>query len=114
MSHLPCLHACIDWFLNSTAVGFWAAPRVLMMTLLQESIVTCLYACFDLCRCNAAFGFELHPPKDLTLSAALQKLSSLQHQMRMLDGRIWEFGPDKPYHNMTDFWDGEVPEANLK
>ena len=48
------------------------------------------------------------------VSVMLQKLSSLQHQMRMLDGRMWKLGPDKPYHNMTDLWDGEVPEANLE
>lgn len=23
-------------------------------------------------------------------------------------------GPDKPYKNMTELWDGEVPEANLQ
>lgn len=44
----------------------------------------------------------------------MQKLSTLKHQMRMLDGRIWDFGPDKPYHDISDFWDGEVPEANLE
>lgn len=45
---------------------------------------------------------------------ALQKLSTLQHQMRMLDGRIWDFGPEGPFADMNDFWDGEVPQANLE
>ncbi len=43
-----------------------------------------------------------------------QKLSTLKHQMRMLDGRIWDFSPEKPYHDISDFWDGEVPESNLE
>lgn len=46
--------------------------------------------------------------------SVVQTLSTLKHQMRMLDGRIWDFGPDKPYHDISDFWDGEVPEANLE
>ncbi len=44
----------------------------------------------------------------------MQKLSTLKHQMRMLDGRIWDFSPEKPYHDISDFWDGEVPESNLE
>lgn len=44
----------------------------------------------------------------------VQKLSTLKHQMRMLDGRIWDFSPEKPYHDISDFWDGEVPESNLE
>ena len=50
----------------------------------------------------------------LDWQSVVQKLSTLKHQMRMLDGRIWDFGPDKPYHDISDFWDGEVPEANLE
>lgn len=49
-----------------------------------------------------------------SVCACVQKLSSLKHQMRMLDGRMWDLGPDKPYLNMTELWDGEVPEANLE
>jgi len=44
----------------------------------------------------------------------MQKLSTLKHQMRMLDGRIWDFSPEKPYHDISDFWDGEVPESSLE
>ncbi len=48
------------------------------------------------------------------LGMAAQTLSTLKHQMRMLDGRIWDFSPEKPYHDISDFWDGEVPESNLE
>ncbi|KAL0048680.1 hypothetical protein WJX82_008571 [Trebouxia sp. C0006] len=47
-------------------------------------------------------------------SEDFEKLSTLKHQMRMLDGRIWDFSPEKPYHDISDFWDGEVPESNLE
>ena len=67
------------------------------------------------CICNhLTLTFHVSYPINSDSLLPMQRLSTLKHQMRMLDGRIWDFSPEKPYHDISDFWDGEVPESNLE
>ena len=34
--------------------------------------------------------------------------------VKLQSAHIWDLSPEKPYHDISDFWDGEVPESNLE
>ena len=43
----------------------------------------------------------------------MQTIGNSKIQMRMLVGAEWT-NPKGPYKNVTELWDGEVPEENLR